>query len=52
MPMHDCNGETVAAVRLVMRTFPGETEKTALTRAVPVIRLMESHIRTHADLVN
>ena len=52
LPLHDANGDPVAAVRLVMKSFTGETEKTALNRAVPVVRRMESHIRTHGDLVN
>ena len=52
LPMHDANGDTVAAVRLVMRSFSGETEKTALNRAVPVVRRMESHIRSQQDLLN
>ncbi|HAM71775.1 MAG TPA: hypothetical protein DCM86_09045 [Verrucomicrobiales bacterium] len=52
LPMHDANGDTVAAVRLVMKSFPGETEKTALNRAVPIVRMMEGHIRTQQDLVN
>ena len=30
LPLHDANGDAVAAVRLVMRSFPGETEKTAV----------------------
>lgn len=52
LPMHDANGDTIAAVRLVMKSFAGETEKTALGRAVPIIRRMESHVRTHDELVN
>lgn len=52
LPLHDSNGDTVAAVRIVMQSFPGETEKTAITRAVPIIKLMESRIRNHGDLVN
>jgi len=52
LPLHDSNGETIAAVRIVMKSFPGETEKTAITRAVPVIKLMEKRVRTQSDLVN
>lgn len=52
LPLHDANGEPVAAVRVVMRTFPGETEKTAVTRAVPVVKMMEARVRTHEDLVD
>ena len=52
LPMHDANGDTVAAVRIVMKSFVGETEKTALNRAVPIVRRMEGHIRTEQDLLN
>ena len=52
LPLHDANGETIAAVRFVMKSFPGETEKTAITRAVPIMKLMESRVRNQADLVN
>ncbi|MBL9171011.1 MAG: DUF1080 domain-containing protein [Verrucomicrobiales bacterium] len=52
MPMHDANGDTVAAVMLVMKSFPGETEKTAVTRAIPIIKLMEDRVRSHTDLLN
>jgi hypothetical protein len=52
LPLHDANGDIIAAVRIVMKSFPGETEKTALGRAVPIIRSMENHVRTHDELVN
>jgi hypothetical protein len=52
LPMHDANGDTVAAVRIVMKSFLGETEKTALNRAVPVVQRMEMHFRSEHDLLN
>ncbi len=50
MPLHDQNGEPIAAVSVLMNTFPGQTEKNAIARAMPVIQEMESRVRTPADL--
>jgi len=44
MPLHDRNGEIVGAVRVVMTTFLGQTEKNALGRALPIVKGMESRI--------
>jgi len=44
MPLHDRNGDRVAAVRLTMDTFPGILEKTAFARALPVVQSMESEL--------
>jgi len=51
MPLHDRNGETAAAVRVVMKPFPGQTAKNALVRAMPIVRGMESRIRSARELV-
>lgn len=40
MPLHDRNGETVAAVRVEMRSFPGQTEANAIARARPILQEM------------
>lgn len=50
MPLHDGNGETVAAVKVVMKSFPGQTEKNALARALPIIKEMEARVRSLNDL--
>lgn len=50
MPLHDRNGETVAAARLVMKAFKGQTEQNAIGRALPIVREMESRIRNRQDL--
>lgn len=51
LPLHDNNGEKVAAVRVVMKSFLGQTEKNALARAMPVVQGMETRIQTLKDLV-
>src|SRR5207247_10172041 len=50
MPLHDGNGETVAAVKVVMKSFAGQTEKNAIARALPIIKQMEGRVRTLNDL--
>ena len=44
MPLHDRNGDRIAAVRMTMDTFPGMMEKTAFARALPVVQIMESEL--------
>lgn len=51
LPLHDNNGDKVAAVRLVMKSFVGQTENNALARAMPVVKSMEARIQTREDLL-
>jgi hypothetical protein len=51
MPLRDFNGEIAGVARVVMKHLPGQTEKTAITRAVPIIRFLESQFQRAADLV-
>lgn len=41
MPLRDRNGDPVAAVQLVMKSFHGQTEENALARATPVLKQMQ-----------
>ena len=41
MPLRDRNGDAVAAVHFVMKSFPGQTEENALIRATPLIKKMQ-----------
>jgi len=50
MPLHDRNGEIVACAQVVLSTFAGQTEKNAITRAMPIVKYLESKIKTAADL--
>ncbi len=50
LPLHDRNGDVAAAVRVVLQSFPGQTEQNALARAQPVVKLMERRVRTSQDL--
>jgi hypothetical protein len=51
MPLRDRNGEPLAAARVVMKSFPGQTEQNAIVRAVPVIQELQKQVRSHEDLV-
>jgi hypothetical protein len=51
MPLRDSNGDSIAAVKLAMKAFPGQTEQNALARAVPIIKHLESRVRNASELV-
>ncbi|MCP5518256.1 MAG: DUF1080 domain-containing protein [Verrucomicrobiales bacterium] len=44
LPLRDRNGDPIAAVRIVMKSFPGQTEQNAVGRATPVIRMMQPRV--------
>lgn len=50
LPLHDRNGEPIAAVRVIMDSFPGQTEQNAVVRALPIVRKMEARVLTARDL--
>lgn len=49
MPVRDRNGDPVAAARIVIDSFPGQTENNAIVRAKPIVNLMERHLQTTRD---
>lgn len=50
-PMHDRNGDPMAVVRLVLKRFPGQTEKNALARGRIVVRSLATHFQSRKDLL-
>lgn len=44
MPLRDRNGDPIAAVRVVLKSFPGQTEQNAVARATPIVRLMQARV--------
>jgi hypothetical protein len=50
IPLHDKNGEPVAAVRFEMDPFPGQTEKNVLERTMPMIKEMEARVAVNREL--
>jgi hypothetical protein len=51
MPLRDRNGDPVAAVRVIMNTFAGQTEQNAFARAMPIVREMQSRFGSLQDLI-
>ena len=51
MPLRDRNGDPIAAVRVHLNTFPGQTEQNALIRVTPIVKEMQLGVQTKADLV-
>jgi hypothetical protein len=51
LPLRDRNGDPMAAVRVIMKSFAGQTEQTAYARAMPIIRDMQSRVTSLQDLV-
>jgi hypothetical protein len=50
LPVRDRNGDVIAAARVVMRSFPGEVEQTAVSRALPIAKAIEERLRSAKDL--
>src|ERR1043165_6772825 len=50
MPLRDRNGDCIAAVRIVMRSFPGQTEQNAVARALPIVKAMQERVQSLQDL--
>lgn len=51
MPLHDRNGDPIAAVRIEMKSFPGQTDANAVGRATPVIKRMQGRVQSREDLI-
>jgi len=51
VPVRDRNGDAVAAARVVMKSFPGQTEQNAVVRAMPVVKEIQARVRSLDDLV-
>ncbi len=50
IPLRDRNGEAIAAVRVILESFPGQTDDNAVARARPIVIEMESRVRSATDL--
>ena len=51
LPLRDRNGDSVAALRVIMKTFAGQTEQNAFARALPIVKEMQSRINSLDDLI-
>lgn len=50
MPLHDRNGDAIAAVRCELETFFGQTGQNAVARAVPIRKRMEPRVTSLKEL--
>ena len=50
MPLRDRNGDIIAAGRVSMKSFAGQTEANAVARATPIIKDMQRRIQSLQDL--
>lgn len=51
VPLRDRNGDPVAAVCVVLKSFPGQTEDNAAARARPIVRKMQDRVQSLEDLL-
>ncbi|HYG22286.1 MAG TPA: family 16 glycoside hydrolase [Verrucomicrobiae bacterium] len=51
LPLRDRNGDPMAAVRVRMKAFPGQTEDNAVIRAQPIVKAMEGRAQTLEELL-
>ena len=52
MPFRDRNGDTMGAVRVRLKSFFGETQNNALTRATLILKTMQAQVTTSEDLLD
>jgi hypothetical protein len=50
MPLHDRNGDYIAAVRIQLKSFFGETQDNAVNRALLIIKMMQQFGLSAEDL--
>jgi hypothetical protein len=51
VPLHDRNGDPIAAVCVILKSFPGQTEENALARAQPVVQRLQAKVQSLEDLL-
>jgi hypothetical protein len=51
LPLRDHNGDPVAAVRLWLKSFLGETQNNAMTRARMILKNMETEVTSAEQLL-
>jgi hypothetical protein len=51
MPLRDRNGEIMAAVRIHLSTFAGQTAKNAVARALPIVKEMQARVQSEENFL-
>ncbi len=49
LPLRDRNGDPIAAVQVKLKSFPGETQDNALTRAMMIVNALQAQITSKED---
>lgn len=52
LPLRDRNGDAMAAVRVTMKSFPGQTEENAIGRATPILKEIQARANALDDLLD
>ena len=52
MPLRDRNGDAMAAVRVMLKPFPGQTEEAAIVRATPIVKEVQARAQSLDDLID
>ena len=50
LPVRDRNGDVMAAMHVILKTFPGQTENNAVARALPVNQQISGRLQSAKDL--
>jgi hypothetical protein len=51
LPLRDRNGDIIAAVKVELKRFTGQTEQNAIIRATPIVREMQGRVQSLQDLL-
>jgi hypothetical protein len=51
LPLHDRNGDFIGAVRVRLKSFFGETQDTALSRARMIVGQIQNQVGSDKDLL-
>jgi len=52
IPLRDRNGDAIAAARVMMKPFSGQTEENAIARALPIVKQMQARVQSMQDLID
>jgi uncharacterized membrane protein YdbT with pleckstrin-like domain len=49
--LRDRNGDSIAAVQVVLKSFPGQTQDNAVARALPIVKRMQAQVQSLEELL-
>jgi len=51
VPLRDHNGDAMAAARVTLKSFPGQTEENAIARAIPIVKQIQARLTSSKELI-